>query len=211
MKRALHLILVFFLLSSILQASDSGTKLSVILNGNYFSNFDATFKSTFGKTKLFPEGKITCAIIGNLYAWGSFGTFPGKYTWTEWSNKGEPTPDVEGISTVRKRIISGGAGFIIGYIKENELAVKAEIGICSITDKMLSTWDKIATKVLIKTKTEKPTGIGFRANLGVAYGIYKRLFTELSISFMSASDTVDTKKVKLGGFQLSLGLGYKLF
>jgi hypothetical protein len=140
---------------------------------------------------------------------GSYGFFPDQYKWTEWSNKGVVEADIAGKRTVDKRIISGGVGFFVGYIKRNEFAVKAEAGICRITNAIESIRNIIATGELIDSGDEKQTGTGIRGTLGVTYGLYKKLYSELSFCYMYASDKVNDKRVNLGGIQLSVGLGLR--
>lgn len=207
MKRVLLIVLVIFLFSAILTAS--GKKFTVTIYGNYLTIADDDFKEEYGGKKFFPEGKITVTLFGNLYLWGSYGFFPSSYNWTEWSNKGIVEADIEGERTADKRIISGGVGFFAGFIKKSEFSIKVEAGICSITNTIEATLNEIATQQFISSMEEKQSGIGIRGRLGATYGLYKNLFSELSLSYLYATDKVDDKRINLGGIQLSIGLGLR--
>jgi len=205
MKRVLLLIVVIVLFSGILSAS--GTKFTLTIYGNYLTIEDDDFKEKYGGKKFFPEAKVSVTVFGNFYLWGSYGFFPSRYNWTEWSNKGIVLPDIEGESTADKRIISGGVGFFAGYIEPGNFSIKVELGICSITNAIESTRNFIDTKEFIDSLEEKQSGTGIRGRFGVTYGLYKKLFSELSLSYMYAADKVDDKRINLGGMQVSIGLG----
>lgn len=207
MKRILLLAAVIFLCSTILSAG--GPKVAIIIQGNYYTISDKNFKKEYEETRFFPEAKLNASIFGNFYLWGSYGSFPSSLNWTEWSNKGVIEADIDGERIVDKRIIAGGLGFFAGYIAENDFAVKVEAGVCSITNTLESTLTEIDSGAFVGSETEKQSGIGVRANLGVTYGLFKRLFSELSFSYMYASDKIDGTRIKLGGLQLSVGLGYR--
>ena len=207
MKRVLLLLLVIFLLSAFVSAS--GTKFTLTIHGNYFSNADADFKDQYGDTKIYPEGKIAVTIFGNVYLWGSYGFFPSTYTWTEWSNKGEVEADIAGERTADKRMISGGVGFFAGYIRKSDFAARVEVGLCSITNSIESTTNRVGTNEFLGSEEDEQSGIGIRASLGVTYGLYKSLFSEVSLGFMYATEKVEDERINLGGFQLSVGLGLR--
>ena len=205
MKRVLFLIVVIVLLSGILSAS--GTKFTFTIYGNYLTIEDDDFKRLYGGKKYYPEGKISVAIFGNLYLWGSYGFFPSRYNWTEWSNKGLVLPDIEGERTADKRIMSGGVGFFAGYIRPSDFSLKIVVGICNITNAIESMRNFIDTNEFIDSFEEKQSATGIRGRLGVTYGLYKKLFSELSVSYMYAADKVNDSRVNLGGLQVSVGLG----
>lgn len=205
MKRVLLLLVVIVLFSSILSASR--TRFTFTIYGNYLTIEDDAFKAQYGGKKIYPEAKVTATLFGNIYLWGSYGFFPSHYNWTEWSNKGLVLADIEGERTADKRIMSGGVGFFAGYIEPSNFSLKLEVGICSITNDIESTRNFIDTKEFIDSEETKQSGVGVRGRLGVTYGLYKKLFSELSLSYMYAADKVDDKWVNLGGIQVSIGLG----
>lgn len=208
MKRRMLSLGVFLLFSGVLSASD--TKFILTLHGNYLNVADNTFTSQTGKKKIYAEGKAAVTFYQNLYVWGSYGAFPIDDTLTNWSSKAAFDPDISVARVLEKRVISGGAGFFIGYLEPQEISVKAEIGVCSITNTIDSTSTNVNTKAFIRTAEAKQTGIGLRGNFGVTYGLYKNLFAEISIGYMYSADTIDSVRSKLGGLHYALGLGIRL-
>lgn len=203
MKRKLILILVIFL-SSVF-ASAQNVILSV--SGNRISIADSEDEALYGGTRYFPEGKIALRLKGNFYLWGSLGFFSTRYDWQEWSNKGVVAADVQGENVLDKLIISGGLGYYMGFLRKNDISIKLEVGVCRISNSIELSKSMIQTSETISVEEQKEAGIGIRGNLGVTYGIYKNLFAEVTGGYLFATDKVDDKRVKLGGFQLTMGLG----
>lgn len=203
MKRKVILILAIFLSSVFISAQN------VILSasGNRISIADSEDKALYGGTGYFPEGKIAFRLTGNFYLWGSLGFFTARYDWQEWSNKGVIAADVQGKNVLNKLIISGGLGYYLGFLRKNDISVKFEIGACRITNSIELSKNMIATNESVSVEKQKEAGIGIRGNVGVTYGIYKNLFAEVTGGYLFATDKVDDKRVKLGGLQLTMGLG----
>jgi hypothetical protein len=205
MKKTLLMMLVIILLSMGVSAKN----LTLSLNGNYMTVVDREFKTLYGGKKFFPEAKLTLKFTGNLYFWGSFGFLSSSYTWQEWSNKGVPLADLSGKSVVNKTMISGGLGYYVGYIEPGNFAINLELGVCNISNHYKDTTKRIVDKQITKETTKKENGLGLRANFGVTYGFDKNLYSEVSIGYLFATDTVDTSRVELGGLRLALGIGLK--
>ncbi|UCH98403.1 MAG: hypothetical protein JSV88_16595 [Candidatus Aminicenantes bacterium] len=204
MKRKLIFILVIFLGSVFISAE----RVVFTISGNYFSISDADYKERYGETKYFPEGKISLRISGNFYLWGSCGFFSSSYSWEEWSNKGVIYADIKGENVLDKLIISGGLGYYVGFLRQNDISIKVEVGACRITNTIGITKNMIPTKEIVSVEEKEEAGTGIRGNLGVTYGIYKNnLFAELAAGYLYATDKVDDERIKLGGFQVTLGLG----
>jgi len=202
MKRLLICVLILFLSWTCFSAEN----LTIYLGGNYLSPSDDYFKTLYGDTKYFPEGKISLRLYGNIYLWGSFGFLKASYKWNEWSNKGLINPDLRGVSEVDKMIISGGVGYFVGYLRPRELSIKIEAGICNIQNSIETSKKQLSGETVAYIE-RKESGIGFRGNFGVTYGLLKHLYSEVSIGVLWASDKIGDDNIKLGGFQASLGLG----
>jgi hypothetical protein len=142
--------------------------------------------------------------------WASHGYFPLRDSWSGWSSKSSFVQDIHSERTLAKRIIAGGGGIFMGYFQQNQLAVRTEIGICSIRNVIDSTISNIATSAFIRSEESSQSGIGVRGNLSFTYGLYKNIFAELSGGYMYAADKIDGVRTNLGGFQLALGLGIQL-
>ncbi len=203
MKRELILILVIFLSSVFISAQ------SVILSvsGNRISIADIEDETLYGGTRYFPEGKIALRLKGNVYLWGSLGFFSSQYDWEEWSNKGVVAADVQGENVLDKLIISGGLGYYVGFLRKNDISIRFEVGACRITNSIELSKSMIRTNETVSVEEQKEAGLGIRGNLGVTYGIYKNFFAEVTGGYLFATDKVEDKRVKLGGFQVTMGLG----
>lgn len=203
MKRKLILILIVFLSSVFTSAQN----VILSVSGNRISIADSEDEALYGGARYFPEGKIALRLKGNFYLWGSLGFFSTRYDWQEWSNKGVVAADVQGENILDKLIISGGLGYYMGFLRKNDISIKLEVGVCRITNSIELSKNMIRTSETISVEEQKEAGIGIRGNLGVTYGLYKNFFVEVTGGYLFATDKVDDKRVKLGGFQLTMGLG----
>ncbi|MCX6557536.1 MAG: hypothetical protein NTW95_08940 [Candidatus Aminicenantes bacterium] len=208
MKKSLGVVLLVFLFSA--SAFAAGGKLIFNLYGDCMSLPANNYTGQAKQYKIFYEAKAAYLLVGNLYVWGSHGYFPLNESWADWSSKNAFTQDINVERTVAKRIIAGGLGFFAGYLREQQLAIRAEIGICSIANTIDKSTSDITTNALLSTETVRQAGIGLRANLAFTYGLYKNIFGELAIGYMHAADTIDNISSSLGGWHLQLGLGINL-
>lgn len=208
MKKVCFFIAMIFVFSCALSAD--GTKFTFTIHGNYLQVPENSFLQQVKQKKACPEGKISVTVFRNFYVWGSYGTFPVHDSWTKWSNKGAFEKDIEVDRVLKKNIYSAGLGFFAGYIEQNAVALKIELGICAINNSIDSSFIEIASRELIASKMEKQSGVGIRGNFGITYGFYKNLFTEISLGYMYASVKPNNTRINLGGFQFSVGLGIKL-
>jgi hypothetical protein len=208
MKRMIVLLGMVSLCAGILPAEKS--KLILTVHGNYFSLAKNNLTSQSSETKVFAEGKAAVTFSGNLYAWGSFGFFPLKDGWDAWSSKAVFEADLHVDRKLDKQVFSGGVGYFIGFFALNEIAVRLELGACYITNDIGSAYNTISSGDTVKTVTASQSAFGGRANLGITYGFYKKLFGEATIGFMYAPDKSGGERSNLGGFNLSLGIGIKL-
>jgi hypothetical protein len=205
MKKTFTLILIILCFSILAPAKT----FTITIYGNYFSTADPDISDLYGKKKYFPEGKISLKIAGNFFIWGSYGAFSSGNSGLKWSHKGLEEADIRVKDTLNKNIISGGLGYYIGYIAKDEFAVKIEAGVCKITNTQETVSSQIVGGSIITSEKETDSGIGFRGNLGVTYGFYKNFFAEASGGYLYATAKVEDYTVNLGGFRLSLGLGYR--
>jgi hypothetical protein len=208
MKKSLCLVFVVLLTSGF--AFAAGGKFIFNLYGNCLHLAANSFTSQDSQYKVFFEAKAAVAVSGNLYLWASHGYFPLRDSWTSWNSKNSFTKDITDERTLAKRIISGGCGFFAGYFEKDQIAMRAEIGICSITNVIDTTISDINTAEFIRAAEARQAGIGVRVNLAFTYGLYKNIFGELSLGYMYASDKIDNVRSNLGGLHLALGLGIQL-
>jgi len=208
MKKSLCLVFVVLLTSG--SAFAAGGKLIFNLYGNCLDLPANNFTGQASQYKIYFEAKAAFAFSGNLYLWASGGYFPLRESWAGWSSKNVFTSDINVERKLGKKIMSGGIGFFAGYLEKDQLAVRTELGICAIANNIDSTTGDTGTNEFLHAETAKQSGIGVRGNLAFTYGIYKNIFTELSLGYMYAADTIDSVRTNLGGFHLQLGLGINL-
>lgn len=208
MKKPMGLVLLLLLFSSI--ATAAGDRIILTLYGNCLNLAKNNYTGQASQYKVFFEAKAAVAVSGNIYLWASHGYFPLSDSWTAWDSKSSFAKDISVERTLGKRIISGGCGFFAGYFEQNQVAVRAEAGICSISNNIESTISAIDTGEFLRLESARQAGIGVRGNLAVTYGLYKNIFGELSMGYMYASDKIDNVRSNLGGLHLALGLGIQL-
>lgn len=204
MKRASIFALAILVLSVVVMA-DHNFMLTV--NGNYYFEGDSHYKDFYGESRIFPEGKLAVRLAGNFYLWGSYGYMQTNTTFNAWSSKGVFNADLETESTLKKHIVSGGLGFFAGYLEPGEFGLRLEIGACRITNKIRTTSNYMDTNDMFSDEEREESGIGFRTNFGVTYGLMKGVYAEAVGGYIWAKDKVDDNSITLGGFRLSLGLG----
>ena len=85
--------------------------------------------------------------------------------------------------------------------------MRAEIGACRITNKIRTTSSYIDASGTFSDVEREESGIGFRTNLGVTYGLFNGVYAEAIGGYIYAKDKVEENSITLGGFRLSLGLG----
>jgi hypothetical protein len=204
MKRTSILILAVLVLSVFVTA-DHNFMLTV--NGNYFFEGDSHYKDFYGKSRIFPEGKLAVRLFGNFYLWGSYGYMYTSSTYSSWSSKAVFNADLETESTLKKYIVSGGLGFYAGYLRPGEFGLRMEVGACRITNKVRTISNYIDSNDTFSDEEREESGIGFRTNLGVTYGLFKGVYAEAIGGYIYAKDKVEENSITLGGFRLSLGLG----
>ena len=208
MKKSLCLVFIVLLFSG--YAFAAGGRLIFTLYGNVLDLPANSFTGQDNQYKVYFEAKAAYMVRGNLYMWASHGYCPLHDSWTGWSSKNSFVQDISVERTLAKRIISGGCGFFAGYFEKNQIAVRMEIGICSIANDIDTTTSHIDTKEVLLAEMAKQAGIGVRGNLAFTYGLYKHIFGELSMGYMYASKKIDDVRSNLGGFHLQLGLGINL-
>ncbi len=208
MKKPIGLVLLVLLFSGV--ASAAGDRVILTLYGNYLNMAANNFTGQASQSKIFFEAKAAVAISGNIYLWASHGYFPLRDSWTGWDSKNSFDVDINMKRTLTKRVTAGGCGFFAGYFQENQIAIRTEVGICSISNDIESTISKIDSNIRLRSDSAKQSGIGVRGNLAFTYGLYKNIFAEASVGYMYASDKIDDVRSNLGGFHLALGLGIQL-
>ena len=185
MRKAIVIMIAMILVSATLSAQ----ALTLSVHANTFTADNEDFKSIYGTGKLLPELKLSIRVMNNLYLWGSY---------SQLNSTGiDPLSYKEAEST--RDFIAGGLMYRLGFIEEGEFAVKAELGVVSISD-----------EEDIEGDIKEGSGIGFQVGLGVTYGFWKRFYVEGSFSYNYAAAEIDGFTQRLGGIRFGLGLGFFL-
>jgi hypothetical protein len=208
MKKALGLFFIVLFFSGF--AFAAGGKLIFNIYGNGLDLPANSYTGQKSQYKIYFEAKAAVEVRGNMYLWASHGYFPLRDDWTGWDSKNSFAKDISVERKLAKRILSGGIGYFAGYLEKDQFALRAEIGVCSITNNIDTATSNLETNELILAETAKQAAIGLRGNLAFTYGLYKNIFAELSVGYMYAIDKIDNVKTNLGGLHLQLGLGINL-
>jgi hypothetical protein len=185
MRKAIVIMIAMLLVS----ASLSAQALTLSVHANTFTADNEDFKNIYGTGKLLPELKLSVRIKSNFYLWGSYSLLN--------STGIDPLSFKEAEST--RQFIAGGLMYRLGFIDEGEFAVKAELGVVSISD-----------EEDVEGDIKEGSGIGFQVGVGVSYGFWKRFFVEGSFSYNYAVAEIDDFNQRLGGIKFGLGVGFFL-
>lgn len=208
MKKLAGLVSAVFLFSGIVPAA--GAKIIFTFYGNCLKLAENSLTDQSSQNKIFFEAKAAVLIHRNFYVWASHGVFPLRDSWTGWESKNSFDKDISVDRTLSKRIVAGGLGCFAGYLEQSQMAVRAEVGICGVTNTIDSSISDIGMNALIRSEQARQAGIGLQGNLAFTYGLYKNLFAEIAVGYTYAADTVDDVRSSLGGLQAALGLGIQL-
>lgn len=208
MKNLLLTVLALFLFTGTVSAAEGRFILN--LYGSYMDVAANEFTHQASRNKVYLEAKAAYALSGNLYVWASHGSFPVNDAWKSWDSKGSLDPDILIERTLSKRAISLGAGYYIGYFQPGHIAVRAEAGLCHISNTIDAAVSSVASGAFIRSLESRQRALGGRATLAVTYGLLRSVFAELTAGYLFASDKTDGVRSSLGGFHAALGLGIQL-
>ena len=208
MKKRMVAIVAFFIFAGSLSAERGRLILNLYGVGLNMAKND--FTSQDSRNKVYFEAKAAYAFSGNLYVWASHGYFPLRDNWQSWEKKSSFEPDALVERTLGKRVLAGGCGLYIGYFEPKGFGVRAEVGLCSITNAIDSTVSDMETDEIIRSVEARQRGLGLRGNLAFTYGLYRNIFAEISAGYMYAADKIDGVRSNLGGLHAALGLGIQL-
>ncbi len=169
--------------------SMSAQALTLSVHANTFTADNDDYKNIYGSGKFLPELKLNVRIKNNFYLWGSYSMLNTTGT--------DPLSYKEAEST--RQFIAGGLMYRLGFIDEGEFAVKAELGVVSISE-----------EEDIEGDINEGSGVGFQVGIGVTYGFWKKFFVEGSFSYNYAQAEIDGFKQRLGGMKFGLGVGFFL-
>ncbi len=147
---------------------------------------DSAYRDVYGSGIVCPEGAIGIRLYKDLYLMGGLGIL---------SKKGE-TPDLGLPAKSRQTFITAGLGYLARI--SGGLRWKFEAGIADINYKEEA-----------MDLTVSGSSLGWQAETGLML-MGKVVFAGVTMGYMSASDTVEDVKIKLGGFRASVSIGVRL-
>lgn len=180
MKKTLRVSLIIFVLCI---SVFSGEKFMVSVAGNYLTPSDSGYKDVYGSSVLLPEIKAGYKLYKGFFIWAGYGFFSKKGTTTELEQEAKST----------QHFLSFGIGYD-GKISKR-FGYKAELGLLNASYKEEAFGEKVTDN-----------SIGFGIETGILYRIWSGIFIKISAGYLSASDTVEDVKIKLGGFKAGIGL-----
>jgi len=185
MKRLLFMsFLALLLLSSV--NGFAGERFMISVSGNYLLPSDTNFKDIYEKGLFYPELKAGFKVFKGLYLWAGYGFFSATGT----------TPVLKLEAKSSQKFLSGGAGYMIDIFKKFDF--KVEVGLFHVSYTEESMGDKLSD-----------FAIGYRIDGGMIFNLARIFFVEISLGYLTASDTIENFSIKLGGFRTGIGLGIK--
>jgi len=186
MKKLVILLVFAVALTGMSWAQDQDSKISICLTGNILMPNDGGYKDTYGKSRFYPELRVAYSLGKSFFVYGSYGLL---------SASGEtPVLKLEAKST--QHIISVGGGY--GGVLSGKLSYRIGVGL------FLDSYKETAMDI-------EATGsaIGFRADAGLCYAITDKFSAHAGIGYLTGKDDVEGESIKLGGFRVGAGIGYK--
>jgi hypothetical protein len=152
---------------------------------NIFQSASRGYREIYGQMAVMPEIKVACRIYKNFTVWGGVGLV----------SKQGFIAEVDEDAEIRQTFFSIGAGY--AQKLSPRLRLRGELGLAAI-----------AFKEEALGGTLKGSGLGWRIGADLDYFIGKKLFVILAAAYSDASDEVETGKIRLGGLQAGVGLGF---
>jgi len=161
-------------------------KLFFLVSGNYLLPAESRFKDIYGSGPIYPGITGGYKFTRNWYIWGGYSFFSknGKSAVLQKPSKWKQAYSSLGIGyywdkTIRLAWRVGGSAMYVRFSEE-------------------AFGDKV---------TAETFGVGLEA-AGI-YKIGQHLFTEITLAYLYASNTVEEIEIKLGGLRAGIGLGLR--
>ena len=186
MKRTFLLVLMLMVFLVVLGKGNgfAGDRFMVAASANYMIPGDEEFRNFYGKGQFYPELKAGFKVSGRFYLWAGYGWFSAK----------ETTPVLNLEAKAKQQFLSAGVGYLFKI--SSKLDYKVEAGLFHVSYKEEALGMEISD-----------SAIGFRLDNAVTFYMNQSLFVEISLAFLTASDTIENRSIKLGGFKTGIGLG----
>lgn len=161
-------------------------KLFFLVSGNYLLPSESRFRDIYGSGPIYPSITVGYKFNPYLYIYGGYSYF----------SKNGKSLVLEKPSKWKQSYLALG----VGYYKNISIrfAWRASIGAMIVRFSEEAFGDKVTANAM---------GVWLEAN-----GIYKIgqcLFTEISLAYLYAPDTVEEIPIELGGIKIGIGLGFR--
>lgn len=147
---------------------------------------DSAYRDVYGSGVVYPEGAVGVRLYRDLYLMGGIGVM---------SKKGA-TPEIGFAAKSRQTFITAGLGYLAQV--SGGLKWKIEAGIADI-----------GYKETAMDLSVSGSSLGWQAETGLLL-MGKVVFAGVTMGYISASDTVDEVKIKLGGVRASVSVGFRI-
>jgi hypothetical protein len=186
-SKPLILFLVILLSMPTTSFANSDGKFKIIITGNLLFAADNNYKDVYGGSLLYPGMKVGYRVLDKVYLWGGY----------DYLKKNGTTPVLEEDAKSIQHFISLCGGYLIDLSNTITVAVVSGLIYIFYTEEAMG--DEISD-----------SAIGVRLNGAMYWYLGKKVFTTLSLGYIYSSDTVNEVKIRLGGFQLGIGIGITL-
>lgn len=166
--------------------ADTGGRLMVVVSGTFLWPVDDVFRTIYSKGVVYPGLKAGYRISGGVYLWAGYRFF---------SLKGE-TPVLRLETKSTQHFLSAGLGYLFHITPK--LDYIGELGIFNGSYREESMGEELSG-----------SAPGLMLNNGLLFHVNRTFYVELSLGYLTASDTVGDVKIKLGGLHTGLGLGVR--
>jgi hypothetical protein len=165
-------------------------KVFILITSSYMVPSEDSFDDFYGNGLLYQEIAAGWKFIRNFFIWGGFG----------FASKNGNAADLGNLSQWRQKYLSLG----FGYHKHLSirLAWKASVGAVSVSTS--EKWPDEEVEVMVDTNS-----IGVRIEVAGIYKVSKRLFTEISVGYLYAGDTIENEYINLGSLKVGFSLGLR--
>ncbi|NIM11563.1 MAG: hypothetical protein GTO45_05665, partial [Candidatus Aminicenantes bacterium] len=171
-------------------------KFFIAVTGNQMLPSEGSFDDVYGKSLFSPEIKAGYKFYRDFYVWGGYSFL---------SKNGKSYPEFKEPAKWEEKFLSLGLGYFGNF--SITFGWKAEVGLIyvSFTEKM----SQIEEGEVVDTFSESGNALGLRIGGASIFKFSDRLFTEISLGYLFASDKVNEISIKLGGLRAGIGLGVR--
>jgi hypothetical protein len=182
MKKAM----ILFLLVCGSGTAFGADRLIVSAGVGYLQPADSAYRGVYGGSAFYPEAEVGIGLFRGFYLMGGFGILA----------KNGKTPDLGLPAKSSQRFFSAGLGYLVTV--SGGLKFKVEAGAVDI-----------GYKEEAMETTVSGSSLGWQGKLGILW-VGKIALAGVDPSYMSASDTVEGLKIKLGGARASIYVGFRI-